>query len=74
MSHKNGTFNVIETRSDTKFGIFNFKYVLSAEAKVIPIKNLPDINNKLIKTSQYNIISEYVDSGKREFLIASQLQ
>ena len=68
-SIKPGTFNGIYTCSSMIFTEFDFRYILSAEAKSRSITNLPAINAHLRKIRQEKIIYEYVESGKRQFSI-----
>ena len=46
---------------------FDFKSKLLDEAEARSIKNRPDINAHLTKLRRENIISEYVENGKRQF-------
>ena len=67
MFHQIVAFNGIETCSATSFINSDFKYILSTEAEAISITNLPDVNSRLSKLRQDNIISEYIESSKRAF-------
>ena len=62
-----GRFNGIGTCSATRFIILRFYYTLSAGDKTRSIVNIPYINAHLRKLGQENIISVFVEIGKREF-------
>ena len=65
--HQTGSFNGIDTCTATSFGKFDFRSKLSMEAEARSISNRPDSNAHLSKLRQDGIISEYVESGKRDF-------
>ena len=47
---------------------FYFESIFSAESEARSIKNCPDINDRMIKIMQENILSGYVEYRKREFI------
>jgi hypothetical protein len=63
-----GTFNGIDTCNTVTYGRFDFNSKLSSEAEARSIFNHPDINDYLTKLQNENIISQYVEKGKRDFL------
>ena len=67
MFQQTGTFNGIDTCSATSYGNFDFSSKLSAEAQARSISNRPDINAHLSRLRKEKVISEYVESGQREF-------
>ena len=73
MFHQTVTLNGIEKFSTTSFRNFHFKSILSTETEAISIKNRPDINAHLSKLRLEHIISEYVESGAREFYNISSI-
>ena len=67
MFQQQGTFNGINTCSNTTYGNFYSTSKLSAEAEVRSIVNRPNINAHLTKLRKEKVISEYVEKGKRDF-------
>ena len=67
MFQQSGTFNGIDTCSNTSFGNFDFKSLLIDESEARSISNRPDINNHLNKLKEDEVISDYVEKGKRDF-------
>ena len=67
MFQQNGTFNGLDTCSNTTYGNFDSISKLSAEAEARSIANRPDINAHLTKLRKEKVISEYVEKSKREF-------
>ena len=67
MFNQTGTFNGIDTCSATSYGNFDFISKLTAEAEARSIFNRSDINAHLSKLREENVISEYVESGRRDF-------
>jgi hypothetical protein len=67
MFHQTGTFNGIDTCSATSYGNFHFRSKLMAESEARSISNRPDINAHLSKLRSENVISKFVESGKRNF-------
>jgi hypothetical protein len=67
MFYQTGTFNGIDTCSASSYGNFDFRSKLSAESEARSISNHLDIHAHLSKLREENTISEFVESGKREF-------
>ena len=69
MFHKTGSFNDINSCSAKSYGNFDFnlKLIAEAEAEARSITNRPDINTHLLKLREENVISEYVEAGRRSF-------
>ena len=67
MFQQNGTFNGLETASHTSFGHFDSTSKLSTEAEARSIANRSDINAHLTKIRVEKVISEYVETSKRDF-------
>ena len=67
MFNQQGTFNGIDTCNAVTYGRFDFNSKLSSEAEARSIFNQPDINAHLTKLQNENIVSQYVEKGKRDF-------
>ena len=67
MFQQTGSFNGIDTCSATSYGRFDFNSKSIRESESRSIFNRPYINVNLSKLREENIISQYVEDGRRSF-------
>ncbi len=72
MFHQAGSFSGIDTCSATSYGRFDFNSKLIREAEARSIRNRPDINLHLSKLREENVISQYIEDGRKAFALTYQ--
>ena len=67
INHQTRIFNGIVTCANASYGNFNCRSLSFSESEARSISNRPDSNAHLTKLKEEGIISEFVESGKKNF-------